>query len=90
MGLVLVDDRGALAVVAHPGHQILQARAAGGREVVPGVPEIMKVQARRGRPRRNGYLPGVPVLSRPRSPSRALRPAALASLRDGAARRSGL
>jgi hypothetical protein len=45
-GLVLIDDRGALAVVAHPGHQILQARAAGGREVVPGVPEIMKVQAR--------------------------------------------
>ena len=43
---MLVDDRGALAVVAHPGHQILQARAAGGCEVVPGVPKIMKVQAR--------------------------------------------
>jgi hypothetical protein len=31
--------------VAHPGHLILQARAAG-REVVRGRPEIMKVQAR--------------------------------------------
>jgi hypothetical protein len=31
--------------VAHPGHQILQARVAGCREVVPRVPEIVKVQA---------------------------------------------
>jgi hypothetical protein len=29
--------------VAYPGHQILQARAAGCREVVPGVSEIVKV-----------------------------------------------
>ena len=42
---MLIDDRGALAVVAHPGHQIFEARAAGCREVVPGVPEIVKVQA---------------------------------------------
>jgi hypothetical protein len=42
---VLIDDRGAFAVVPHPGHQIFQARAAGCRKVVPGVPEIVKVQA---------------------------------------------
>src|SRR6266516_4255462 len=27
------------------GHQILQARAAGCREVIPGLPEVVKVQA---------------------------------------------
>jgi hypothetical protein len=43
--LVLVDDRSAFAVVAHPGHHILEARTAGSGEVVPGVPEIVKVQA---------------------------------------------
>jgi hypothetical protein len=42
---VLVDDRGALAVVSHPGHQIPEAGAASCGDVVPGVPEIMKVQA---------------------------------------------
>src|SRR5215831_16321545 len=44
-GLVLIDDRGALAVVAHPGHQILQARAVGCCEVISGMPEIMKAGA---------------------------------------------
>jgi hypothetical protein len=56
-GLVLIDDRGALAVVAHPRHQILQARAAGCREVIPGMPEIMKVQARCAY-RMDGVRPG--------------------------------
>ena len=55
--LMLIDDRGALAVVAHPGHQILQARAARCREVVPGMPEIMKVQARCAY-RMHGVRPG--------------------------------
>jgi hypothetical protein len=54
---VLIDDSGALTVVAHPGHQILQARAAGGSEVVSGVPEIMKVQARCAN-RMDGVGPG--------------------------------
>jgi len=54
---VLVDDRGTLAVVAHPRHQILQARAAGCCEVVPGVPEIMEVQAL-GADRPDGVRPG--------------------------------
>jgi hypothetical protein len=43
--LVLVDDRSALAVMTHPGHQIPETGAAGRSEVVPGVPEIVKVQA---------------------------------------------
>jgi len=40
---VLVDDRSALAVVT-PRHQIPEARAAGRREGVPCVAEIVKVQ----------------------------------------------
>lgn len=43
--LVLVDDRCTLAVVTHPGHQIPETGAADRSEVVPGVPEIVKVQA---------------------------------------------
>jgi hypothetical protein len=42
--LVLVDDRGAFAVVAHPGHQVPQARAAG-CQMIAGVPEVVKVEA---------------------------------------------
>jgi hypothetical protein len=34
---VLVDDRSALAVVAHPGHQVPKASAAGRREGVARV-----------------------------------------------------
>jgi hypothetical protein len=33
---VLVDERGPHAVVAHPVHQVSQARTAGRREGVPG------------------------------------------------------
>jgi hypothetical protein len=40
-GLVLVDHCRALAVVAHPGHQILDADAGRGGEGVPGVAQIM-------------------------------------------------
>jgi hypothetical protein len=43
-GRVLVDDRSALAVVTHPDHQIPEPRAAGRREDVPRVAQIMKVQ----------------------------------------------
>lgn len=44
-GLMLVDDRGPLAVVTHPRHQVRQPGAAAGGQVVSGVPEIVKVQA---------------------------------------------
>ena len=44
---VLVDDRGALAVVAHPRHQISKPHAAPGRPGVPRMPQIMEVQALR-------------------------------------------
>ena len=43
--LVLVDHGRALAVVAHPRHQVPQARAAGRRERVARMPQIMKMQA---------------------------------------------
>ena len=43
--LMLVDHRGAFAVVAHPRHQISQARTALGRQVIARMTEIMKVQA---------------------------------------------
>jgi hypothetical protein len=35
---VLVDDGCAFAVVSHPRHQVAQASAAGGSEVVAGMP----------------------------------------------------
>jgi hypothetical protein len=54
---VLVDDRGALAVMAHPRHRVFEPHAARGRPRVPRVPEIMKVQAfRTDRP--DGVRPG--------------------------------
>ena len=43
--LVLVDQRGPLAVVAHAGHQILDPRAASSGEGVAGMPQVMDVQA---------------------------------------------
>jgi len=49
-GLVLVDHCRALAVVAHPGHQVLDADPGGGGEGVPGVAQIMEVRAARGQP----------------------------------------
>jgi len=58
--LVLVDDRGTLAVVTHPRHQVFESHAAPGRPRVPRVPEIMKLQAfRADRPHsvRPGRLP---------------------------------
>jgi hypothetical protein len=42
---VLVDDRSALAVVTHADHQVPESCAAGRREGVPRVAEIVKVQA---------------------------------------------
>jgi len=46
LSLVLVDHRGPFAVVAHPGHQVPEPRAASGREMVTRVPKIMEMQAR--------------------------------------------
>src|SRR5215471_10926761 len=51
--LVLVDHCRALAVVTHPGHQVLDADPGGGGEGVPGVAQIMEVRAvQTGGPRR--------------------------------------
>jgi hypothetical protein len=43
--LVLVDHRRASGVVADPCYEVLEPRAARGGEVVPGVAQIVKVQA---------------------------------------------
>jgi len=43
---MLVDHRGPLTIVAHARHQVPQACAAGGRELVPSVPQVVKMQAR--------------------------------------------
>jgi hypothetical protein len=40
--LMLVDDRGALTVVTHPGHQVFEPHTAPSRPRVPRVPEIVK------------------------------------------------
>jgi hypothetical protein len=45
MRLVLVDQRGPLAVAAHARHQILDPRAASSGEGVAGMPQVMDVQA---------------------------------------------
>jgi hypothetical protein len=42
---VQVDERGALAVVAHPGHEFLEIRARVGGDLVPSVPQVVKVDA---------------------------------------------
>ncbi len=58
--LVLVDQRRPLTVVAHPCHQVFEARAAVGRELATGVAQIMEVQARRFAPPRPPHIaPGV-------------------------------
>ena len=43
---VLVDQRGRWGVMAHPGHEVAEARARLRRERVPGMPEVVQVQAR--------------------------------------------
>ena len=45
-GFVLVDHRGPVAVVPHPGHQVTERGAALGRKLVPGVAEVVDVKAR--------------------------------------------
>ncbi len=45
LGLVLVDHRGSFAVVPHPGHQVPEPYAAVGGELIPGVAQIMEIQA---------------------------------------------
>lgn len=42
---VLVDDRGALAAMSHPGHQIPESCTAGRCECVSRMPEVMEVQS---------------------------------------------
>src|SRR5215475_13315681 len=44
---MLVDQRGAFAVVPHPRHQVLEARAAVRRELVTRVPQIVNMRASR-------------------------------------------
>jgi hypothetical protein len=56
-GHVLVDHRGPLAVVSHPGHQVSKRGAALRRELVPGVPEVVEVQPRHV-DGRDGMRPG--------------------------------
>jgi hypothetical protein len=41
---VLVDHRGAWAVMAHPGHEISQATSCRRSESISGMPKIVKVQ----------------------------------------------
>ena len=50
---VQVDQRGPLAVVPHPDHEFFEVRARVGGELVPGVLQVMKVNAL-GRPRTSG------------------------------------
>src|SRR5262249_53829790 len=62
--LVLVDDRGAFAVVPHPGHQVSQARPAGGCECVAGMSQV--VACRSGRSMCGfGTVTGHPVTHQP-------------------------
>lgn len=48
LGLVLVDQRGSLAVVPHPRHEVPQFRVAGRGEGVARMAQIMEVKALRG------------------------------------------
>ena len=43
--MLLVNQRGAFAVVAHARHQILDPVPPPAAKVLPGLPEVMKVQA---------------------------------------------
>ena len=49
---VQVDERGPGAGVAHPLHQLAQARACRGRHRVSGMAQIVKMQLREARPHR--------------------------------------
>ena len=42
---VQVDERGAFGVVPHPHHEFPEVRARVGGELVPGVPQVVKVNA---------------------------------------------
>ena len=84
--LVLVDNCGALAVVSHPGHQILEARAASCREMVPGVPEIVKVEAF-GADRPDGVWPGRILLKLLRRSGPPLTPGKMSASASGLTKR---
>jgi hypothetical protein len=49
--LVLVDQRRASAIVAHPVHQVAQARAGRGGQRVPGMAQVVKMQTRQPKAR---------------------------------------
>jgi hypothetical protein len=55
--LVLVDERGAFAVVTHPGHEIPEPCAACRRKCVPSVSQVVEMQTRCS-DRRDGLRPG--------------------------------
>jgi hypothetical protein len=42
---VQVDERGAFGVVPHPDHEFPEVRARVGGELVPSVPQVVKVNA---------------------------------------------
>jgi hypothetical protein len=42
---VKVDQRGALGVLPHPGHEFFGVRARIGSELVAGVPQVVEVDA---------------------------------------------
>jgi hypothetical protein len=42
---MLIDDRGTLAVVAHPHHQVFEPHTTPGRPRVPRMPKVMEMQA---------------------------------------------
>ena len=92
---VLVDDRGALAVVAHPRHQVSESHAAPGRPRVPRVPEIMEMQAFRA-DRADGVRPGrlpveVPAAQRyARGAGKTSAPGSVATKTDRCSRRAGM
>jgi hypothetical protein len=44
-GAVKVDQRGPRGIVAHALHQLTDVRACVGRELVAGVPQVVKVNA---------------------------------------------
>jgi len=60
VGRVLVDQRGADAAVAHAVHQLAQARARVGVEGVPGMTQVVEVDAGQASPG-DGGQPGAAV-----------------------------
>jgi hypothetical protein len=62
---VQVDHGGALAVVAHPVHQLPHGRPRAGREGVPGVPQVVKANAGEAGRRERGEPPAAAEVAVP-------------------------